>query len=138
MSLYFQVNITVVDVNNKPPVFVDPGTVRVFENTRVGTHVCRVSALDPDDKPVLRYTIDADNSEARGEEGTLIKVSDYDYLSMFELNPLDGNLRVIKILDRERVETIRLALKVEDLATNKGKQTAVGELKSLHKWFICF
>lgn len=29
------VNISVVDVNNKPPVFVDPGTVYVKENTMV-------------------------------------------------------------------------------------------------------
>lgn len=29
------VNITIVDVNNKPPVFIDPGTVTIRENTQV-------------------------------------------------------------------------------------------------------
>lgn len=29
------VNITIIDVNNKPPVFIDPGTVTVRENTQV-------------------------------------------------------------------------------------------------------
>lgn len=29
------VNITIIDVNNKPPVFVDPGTVTLRENTPV-------------------------------------------------------------------------------------------------------
>lgn len=29
------VNITIKDVNNKPPVFVDPGTIHLRENTPV-------------------------------------------------------------------------------------------------------
>lgn len=29
------VNITIIDVNNKPPIFVDPGTVTIRENTQV-------------------------------------------------------------------------------------------------------
>lgn len=29
------VNITIIDVNNKPPVFIDPGTVTIRENTQV-------------------------------------------------------------------------------------------------------
>lgn len=29
------VNITILDVNNKPPVFIDPGTVTIRENTQV-------------------------------------------------------------------------------------------------------
>ena len=34
------VNITIIDVNNKPPVFVDPGTVTIRENTQVS--VCKI------------------------------------------------------------------------------------------------
>jgi len=36
------VNITILDVNNKPPVFIDPGTVTIRENTQVRyqTPVC--------------------------------------------------------------------------------------------------
>lgn len=30
-----QVEIDIQDVNNKPPVLVDPGTVRILENTKV-------------------------------------------------------------------------------------------------------
>lgn len=29
------VNITIVDVNNKPPIFLEPGTISVKENTQV-------------------------------------------------------------------------------------------------------
>ncbi|XP_034949613.1 uncharacterized protein [Chelonus insularis] len=118
------VNISIVDVNNKPPVFIDPGTVAIRENTQVGAYVHRVVANDPDIAPVLRYRIDPNSSEARNEEGTLIKVQEYDYLTAFELNALDGLLRVIKLLDRERVETIKLGLVVEDLGAVRGTQTA--------------
>lgn len=85
--------------------------------------------MDPDEKPVLRYHIDPENSEARSEEGTIIKSSEYDYMSLFDLNPLDGQLRVVKLLDRERVETIRLGIRVEDLAASKEKQISSGRTK---------
>ncbi|KAL2733633.1 cadherin-23 [Vespula maculifrons] len=131
------VNITIVDVNNKPPLFIDPGTVVIRENTQetfrfcnidvscqVGAYVHRVVANDPDIAPILRYRVDHNSSEARNEEGTLIKIQEYDYLAALELNAIDGLLRVVKLLDRERVETIRLGLVVEDLAAVKGLQTA--------------
>lgn len=89
----------------------------------------RVVANDPDIAPILRYRIDPNSSEARNEEGTLIKIQEYDYLSTLELNALDGLLRVVKLLDRERVETIRLGLIVEDLAAIRGIQTASGWYK---------
>jgi hypothetical protein len=82
--------------------------------------------MDPDEKPVLRYHIDAENSEARSEEGTIIKSSEYDYMSLFDLNSVDGQLRVVKLLDRERVEIIRLGIRVEDLAASKEKQISSG------------
>ncbi|XP_063244010.1 cadherin-23 [Bacillus rossius redtenbacheri] len=122
LQSYADVNISVVDVNNKPPVFVDPGTVRIRENTQVGQHVHRVRAVDPDARPVLKYRLDAGSSEARSEEGTIVKVSDYDYVGAFELHAHTGDLRVMKQLDREKVETVRLGLVVEDVASVKGKQ----------------
>ncbi|KMQ96646.1 Cadherin-23, partial [Lasius niger] len=118
------VNITILDVNNKPPVFIDPGTVTIRENTQVGAYVHRIMAQDPDVAPILRYRVDPNSSEARNEEGTLIKIQEYDYLAALELNALDGLLRIVRLLDRERVETIRLGLVVEDLAAVRGLQTA--------------
>lgn len=94
--------------------------------TQVGAYVHRIVANDPDIAPILRYRIDPNSSEARNEEGTLIRIQEYDYLAALELNAIDGLLRVIKILDRERVETIRLGLVVEDLAAVRGSQTASG------------
>lgn len=122
------VNITIADVNNKLPVFQDPGTVIVKENTAVGTPVYRVIARDPDSKPMLRYRIDNQTSEARSEEGVLIKQAEYNYLSAFQLNEEDGLLTVVKNLDRERVELIKLGLMVEDVGAVNGRQVVQGVL----------
>lgn len=88
----------------------------------------RAVANDPDDMPVLRYHLDFENSIARNEEGRIVKLSDYDYMSAWDLNPLDGRLRVVRLLDREKVEHIRLGIIVEDIAAINGgiKQTASG------------
>lgn len=83
-------------------------------------------AQDPDVAPILHYRVDPNSSEARNEEGTLIKIQEYDYLAALNLNGFDGLLRIGKLLDRERVETIRLGLEVVDLAAVRGSQTASG------------
>lgn len=95
----------------------------------MGTIIHKIVAIDPDLKPVLRYKIDQNNSEGRNEDGTIIKPSEFNYLAAFDLNSVDGKLKIIKILDREKVETIKLGLIVEDLAGVKGKQTATGKFK---------
>lgn len=123
------VNITIADVNNKLPIFQDPGSpVVIKENTPVGTEVFRIVARDPDSQPILRYRIDNQTSEARSEEGVLIKQAEHDYLSAFELNEDDGLLRVVKILDREKVEYIKLGFTVEDVAAVNGRQVVPGIL----------
>nr|CAD7428205.1 unnamed protein product [Timema monikensis] len=94
----------------------------------VGKYVHNIRAVDPDEKPLLRYRISPENSEARNEEGTIVKSSEYDYVHMFDLNPMEGHLRVVKLIDRERVETIRLGLVVEDLAAVKKKQVTTAML----------
>lgn len=109
------VNITILDVNNKPPYYLDPGIIQIRENTPVGTEVYELIAKDPDSNPILRYHIDHQNSEARNEDGALIKIGDYDFISMFDLNPMTGMLKIAKLIDRERIEVIRLGLIVEDL-----------------------
>lgn len=46
----------------------------MYENEYIGDYVHRVEAVDFDARPQLRYSIDADNSEARNEEGAIVKV----------------------------------------------------------------
>ncbi|XP_050665095.1 cadherin-23 [Leptidea sinapis] len=120
LSAAVLVNITIVDVNNKPPVLMEPGTVHVIENTQVGSVIYRVSAYDPDDQPVLRYAIDRASSFARDEDGVIVPATEYDYLSMWDLNTVDGTLRIVRVLDRERIELIKLVITVEDMAAIEG------------------
>ncbi|KAJ2950157.1 hypothetical protein O0L34_g11512 [Tuta absoluta] len=187
LSAAVLVNITIVDVNNKPPVFVEPGTVTVRENTQVGTQIFRaqandpddqpvlrysidkaasvardedgipvpeseydhtalwdlnsvdgtlrivryfVQANDPDDQPVLRYSIDKAASVARDEDGIPVPESEYDHTALWDLNSVDGTLRIVRLLDREKIETIKLVLTVEDMAAIDGgaPQTASATL----------
>lgn len=76
---------------------------------------------------MLRYKIDVDASEAKNEDGVIVRPTEYDWPSAFALNPVDGFLRVGNLLDREKVETIRLALVVEDIAAVNGKQIVQSE-----------
>lgn len=122
------VNITVLDVNNKSPVFGDLQTVLIRENTVVGTMVYRLVANDLDDEPTLRYFIDSEGSEARNENGVLIKLTEYDFMSAFDLSPNEGILRVVKIIDREKVESMKINVMVEDISAAKGKQVAYATL----------
>ncbi|XP_017067176.2 LOW QUALITY PROTEIN: cadherin-23 [Drosophila eugracilis] len=120
------VNISIQDVNNKPPVLTELPGLKIVENTPVGTLVYRIQATDLDDKAILRYKINAEHCEGRTEEGALVKSSEYDFLGAFEVDPIEGSLKVVKLLDRERVEHIKLAITVEDLAAAKGRQIAEG------------
>lgn len=88
------VNITILDVNNKLPIFEDPGKITILENTAVGTVIHQVIAHDLDTNPALRYFLDPSVSEARSEEGVLIKLTEYDYVNAFHLSPIDGVLKV--------------------------------------------
>ncbi|XP_037943445.1 cadherin-23-like [Teleopsis dalmanni] len=122
------VNITIKDVNNKPPILSDLPTVHIMENTPVGQTVYQIKATDLDELPIIRYQINKSNSVARNEEGSFVKTTEYDYLSVFDLDPIEGNLKLVKILDREKVEHIKLAILVEDLAAANGKQVVEGFL----------
>lgn len=88
------VNITIKDVNNKPPVFRNIETLHIKENTAVGTEVYRLIATDPDETAVLRFHFDPKKSEATTEEGAFVKPMEYDFISCFELSPLDGIIKV--------------------------------------------
>ncbi|XP_030375877.1 cadherin-23 [Scaptodrosophila lebanonensis] len=122
------VNITIKDVNNKSPVVNDLPVLKIVENTPVGSLVYHLRATDPDQNPILRYKLNEEHCEARNEEGVLVKPSEYNYQSAFDLDPIEGALKLAKLLDREKVEQIKLAVMVEDLAAANGKQVVEGFL----------
>ena len=115
------VNITVVDVNNKAPEFAEHPEVLVPEDAINQFLVTRVVATDLDERPVLRYSIDYTKSEARNQFGAIV---DYNlFVDSFAINPLDGTIRVVKILNREIWDQIKLYLVVEDVAAvTKGQK----------------
>lgn len=88
------VNITILDVNNKAPTFMEPEKITFLENTAVGTVLYQLMANDLDSNPILRYYLDSNVSEARTEEGILIKQTEYNYINAFDLNSLDGIIKV--------------------------------------------
>ena len=116
------VNVTITDVNNKPPVFVDPGTVTIPENSPNQFFVTKIIATDADEKPVLRYSIDYSTSEARNELGAVVQQNIYK--NSFSINQVDGTIRVAKALDRESWDQIKLSLIVEDIAAATKGQIA--------------
>lgn len=48
--------------------------------------------------------------------------------SWFEINTTDGRIRVVRQMDREKAETVRLAIRAEDAAAATPGQTASGSL----------
>lgn len=101
--------------------------VSVSEDAQVNVVVTKVSATDADERPVLRFSIDYRFSEARTEEGALVSQTEYDYNNIFAINAVDGTVTVAKALDREKMEIIRLMIKVEDLAAATKGQTSTGK-----------
>lgn len=92
----------------------------------MGKIVYKLNAVDPDEKSVLRFGINRDFSEARNEDGVVVKISDYDFMTAFELNSVDGTLKVRQLIDREKVQIIRIMFYVEDLAAVGGRQISSG------------
>lgn len=109
-------NITVKDVNNKLPVFdkkLSTSQIHILENAPVGSVIKHIRAEDLDSDGRLRFTIDASSSEARTERGTAVNLKESSL--PFRLDPDTGVLTLYRPLDRETVDTYRLALVVEDL-----------------------
>ncbi|XP_022239300.1 cadherin-23-like [Limulus polyphemus] len=121
-------NISIIDVNNKSPTFTDLVMTLVPEDAPVGHLVARVKAVDLDEKPILRYSFDYFHSEAKNENGAVVLENEFDIQGVFDINNADGTITVVKALDREKIETMKLVLKVEDLAATTDGQTATATL----------
>lgn len=125
------VNITVLDVNNKTPTIVEPERITMLENTAAGTEIYRVVANDLDADARLKFTLIAQLSEARSEEGVLVKPAEYGFVEAFAIDADTGVVRVVRLIDRERIEQIRLAVAVDDVAASGARQSATAYLTIL-------
>ncbi|KRT78309.1 Cadherin, partial [Oryctes borbonicus] len=125
---YSTVNITVMDINNKLPIFPDQGRISIMENTMVGTLITRFNASDLDSTAIIRYALDANLCEAKNERGIPLKPIDFNCSAYFLLDQFDGTLRVAKVIDREVAEIIKLVIRAEDVASDTGPQIATANL----------
>ena len=116
-----RVTINITDVNNKPPRFAKIDPVLVSEDATIGLSIRQLFALDPDSGAILRYSLNMKRSEARSGEGRLIKLTDYDWSSMFSVNENTGVISVNGMLDREMIAEYKLEVMVEDIAADTRK-----------------
>ena len=89
MSSTATVLVTIIDVNDKPPVFPQPFySFGTFENQAVGTEIGNILAVDDDSlkNGIVEYSIDA---------------ADLESLECFVIDPSTGQIRNRKVLDRE-------------------------------------
>ncbi len=118
------VNITVIDVNNKPPIFRHMAPVTVKENVHTGHLLGTLEASDLDSSAELRFSIDFASSEAFDETGLLLSAAEASLGRLFEVDPASGDMRVVGAIDREKVEKVKLAVMVEDIKAKNERQVA--------------
>ncbi|XP_059055496.1 protein dachsous-like isoform X2 [Achroia grisella] len=100
------VNITILDVNDNPPVFAESAySANVPENATVGTPVMKVFATDADagENGLIEYSINRRQSDKE---------------NMFKIDPESGEITVNKALDFETKELHELVV----VARDKGAQ----------------
>lgn len=100
------VNITILDVNDNPPVFAESAYSAIIpENATVGTPILKVSAIDVDsgDNGQIEYSINRRQSDKE---------------NMFKIDPITGEITVSKVLDFETKELHELVV----VARDKGAQ----------------
>ncbi|MCJ8739590.1 hypothetical protein PDJAM_G00048940 [Pangasius djambal] len=139
---YLQVNVTVQDVNDNPPMFdLDQYQTSVFEDAAVGSSVLQVAATDQDEgaNADIRYFLDegtpfqidpkADSSTANGNISVSILGGNEQGHFEVHTSPVP-NLSLIKVasvLDRERISSYNLTVSVSD----NGKPVARSSFASL-------
>lgn len=101
---------------------------KIYTMFQVGSIITRLRAKDLDSTAVLRFKLDQSSCEAKNEHGILFKKSEYNCQSYFALGETDGVITTTKLLDREIVESVRLGLIVEDVASKTGPQKATSNL----------
>eukprot|EP00095_Tigriopus_kingsejongensis_P008988 snap_masked-scaffold783_size97670-processed-gene-0.6 protein:Tk08988 transcript:snap_masked-scaffold783_size97670-processed-gene-0.6-mRNA-1 annotation:"PREDICTED: uncharacterized protein LOC100879829" len=115
LSSIAEVNVSISDVNNKNPYFEQVEPVTIVENSNTGTFVTRVIAQDPDSNAKLMYSLDDSKSESFNEDDVPINRQLLNVSSLFELERITGDLRVVGRLDRELVARLKLFIRVEDV-----------------------
>lgn len=113
------VTITVTDLNDNPPVFVDsPYNVHVIENiaSNLPTLLTTVTAWDADDSPLSALSQDSSGVRRHPQVRYLIKDGDK---TLFRINETSGEIVVKRALDREQQAMYSLVV----VAMDKGRSS---------------
>ncbi|XP_066154165.1 protein dachsous [Euwallacea fornicatus] len=97
-----RVRINVVDVNDNQPTFPPPRTIKVSENTEVGSLLITLTANDVDTFPELTYSFSPN--------------VDKEYSSYFSIDRYSGKIFLRKILDFEMWQECSLKVIASDTA----------------------
>lgn len=110
------VQITVQDVNNKPPKFLKESyTQYILENEPKGHHVLTVTAVDPDRNADLEYDI-MNNITARDKTGTKLEnTAPYNFKSAFSIDPRNGKISINEQLSYSSAAVIIVPVFVRDV-----------------------
>ncbi|CAF0782979.1 unnamed protein product, partial [Didymodactylos carnosus] len=99
-------DVQVLDSNDNLPIFEhEQYHIKLRENTRIGTEILRVHAIDNDDglNSLINYTIVINNSSIL-----------YQQLLPFSINISTGILRLDKLLDYETETNYRFSVRAQD------------------------
>ncbi|XP_014206917.1 cadherin-23 [Copidosoma floridanum] len=124
------VTVTIIDVNNKPPVFENSTyLVYVSERAAIGETVLKVTAVDPDVDAEIEYSI-VEPIRAMDKTGVALKSSVYDYRTAFRMNSSSGAIAVNRGLDYQTVAVVILTIEARDVnaAFDKEKQVSKAEV----------
>lgn len=111
------VNITILDVNDNPPLFTENAySASVPENATVGTAVLKVSATDADagENGEIEYSINRRQSDKE---------------NMFRIDPKTGEVSVNRALDFETKELHELVVVAKDKGAQPLETTAFVSIK---------
>ncbi|XP_035214777.1 cadherin-related family member 1-like [Stegodyphus dumicola] len=107
--------VSVEDVNNKPPKFLEESYVQYIpESTNIGEEVLTVEASDPDEGAKLRYSI-VEPIVARDKTGSFVTSSSYNYKAAFRIDGTTGKITVNQPLEYNSASVIILTVEVVDL-----------------------
>ncbi|XP_034037013.1 protocadherin alpha-8-like [Thalassophryne amazonica] len=117
------VSVNILDINDNKPVFIqDTYQTQIQENLPINTIIMRVSAVDPDE---------GTNGEIEYRFGKMLRRKVYD---IFELDRLNGEIKVKGVLDYEEFDIYKLDVEASDKGTppSTGRCRVIVKIKDLN------